>query len=80
MLYFDSATDRRTHDRRIDHEDRIEAFRAGYIYAHDAKAYGRWRAGVVRRLGVRGAKGGLAQLLAAAGGNVERGGFEFRTA
>lgn len=55
----------------------VEAVKAGWVFAHDIKQYRRWRLDVDRQLGVRPTKG-LEDLRRDFGGNVERGGFEFK--
>lgn len=62
-------------DKRVAHEDAIEAVRVGYIVARDQKSFNRWQASRMR--GQRPTKG-LAQLVADQGGNVVRREFEFR--
>jgi hypothetical protein len=66
----DGVNDRFAHD--------VEAVRSGYYFAHDARAYGKWRRDVDRLAGRKPAGKGLADLSAEFGGSVEVGGFEFR--
>jgi hypothetical protein len=77
VLYLDAAQDRIREDARARSAELVEAVKAGTVFAHDQKQYGKWRAAVDRESRARPAKG-LEQLRADFGGNVERGGFEFR--
>ena len=75
VSYFDAGFDRRQGDAETRFAEMVEAVRAGYGFAHDQKAYTRWRASVDR---AHGTAKGLKQLLTDLGGNVERGGLEFQ--
>lgn len=70
IAYLDAAIDRQA----ADFDSAIEAVRAGTIFARDQKAYQRWSTG--RRRGTP--QRGLLQLVTDTGGNVMRGGFEFK--
>ena len=49
VAYFDAGFDRRSSDAEIRFAEMVEAVRAGYGFAHDQKAYSRWRVGVDRK-------------------------------
>lgn len=79
VAYLDAAQDRIEQASRVSWNDLIEAVRAGTLFAHDQKAYDRWRAehsghggkslrDLARDLG-GGQPGGI---------QVVRGEFEFR--
>ena len=73
----DAAQDRLVAESRGRFSELVEAARAGYIFAHDAKQYSRWRADSDRKSGRKPGRD-LAQLARDFGGQVEHGGFEFR--
>lgn len=75
VAYLDAAHHRLGDEAEARFADSIEALRAGTIFAHDAKQYGRWRSR--RRTGATPGKD-LAALARDFGGNVTAGGFEFR--
>lgn len=76
-MLLDDSLDRRIQTANADFDRALEAFRAGSIFARDAKQYTRWRTAADKRAGVKPTKN-LAQLAHDFGGNVSAGDFEFR--
>ena len=79
----DAAQDRLVDDHRAGFADAVEATRTGWIFAHDAKQYGRWRSSIAAALGRRQDGRPLRQLIRDMGGGasgveVVTGEFEFR--
>lgn len=76
VAYMDAAQDRVTADGRAAHVSAVEAARLGAIFAQDGKQYARWRADA--ELAAGQPQRGVEDLARDFGGNVSRGGFEFR--
>jgi len=51
----DAAHDRRVDESRAQHQDAVEAYRLGYIFARDHRTYQRWLRRLKRQAGLVGA-------------------------